>query len=573
MNMLYPGIPFPPGDEDGVTFVSSLSPGGTVTVTVVASVAGALDAWIDFGQDSSWAEAGDQIFTSVALSPGSNNLSFTVPASAVEGTTYARFRFSTAGGLPYDGPAPDGEVEDYPVEIILLKWSQPPQFNPASQNPECFWGWDEISIYDSGSAALWFPCWANPRQCHGDADGLMEGTPFTGFYYVGTNDLLILGAAMGTVFPNPGYNPCADFDRDGDVDLADQAILTVWWQVKDPPNGPGVPADCATAAPVSFPIVADDWYCDDLRPVTDVHWWGSYESWLDIDGPGDVIGFHIGIWTDVPADAGNPFSHPKDMVWEWWPTMADLTEEYVGCDFHPDFMAFPDSCFKYDFQIPQEQWFYQGPGCSNIYWISISAIYDPAATLNNPWGWKTREHYYNDDAVRIFDPIAPVVGSMYNFGEPIEDLSGDSWDMAFELSTEECYAGMPDYSEWVAAGKPPCWCYPTQCEGDADGKTEGGGILGTFHVGTIDIGVVAGAWKVTEPTKGPGITTVNIGGIPGACGDFDHATEGGGILGTFRVGSIDIGILAVNWKVTEPTKGPGIAKTCVPGNLMPPPAP
>ncbi len=41
-----------------------------------------------------------------------------MPADAVAGTTYARFRLSSAGGLLSDGLAPNGEVEDYQVQII-----------------------------------------------------------------------------------------------------------------------------------------------------------------------------------------------------------------------------------------------------------------------------------------------------------------------------------------------------------------------------------------------------------------------------------------------------------------------
>src|SRR5262249_3860169 len=40
-----------------------------------------------------------------------------ISPSAVAATTFARFRFSTSGGLSYDGFAPDGEVEDYAVNI------------------------------------------------------------------------------------------------------------------------------------------------------------------------------------------------------------------------------------------------------------------------------------------------------------------------------------------------------------------------------------------------------------------------------------------------------------------------
>ena len=39
------------------------------------------------------------------------------PSTPVGNTTYARFRFSTLPGLSFTGEAPDGEVEDYRVEI------------------------------------------------------------------------------------------------------------------------------------------------------------------------------------------------------------------------------------------------------------------------------------------------------------------------------------------------------------------------------------------------------------------------------------------------------------------------
>jgi len=35
-------------------------------------------------------------------------------------STYVRFRLSSAGGLSFDGPALDGEVEDYRVNLGLL---------------------------------------------------------------------------------------------------------------------------------------------------------------------------------------------------------------------------------------------------------------------------------------------------------------------------------------------------------------------------------------------------------------------------------------------------------------------
>jgi hypothetical protein len=104
-------------DEDGVEFLTSLSQGAVARLNVTASQEGMLDAWFDFNADGDWDDSGEQVFVSRALSAGGNLLTVPVPLDAAEGTTFARFRFSSAGGLNYTGMASDGEVEDYAVEI------------------------------------------------------------------------------------------------------------------------------------------------------------------------------------------------------------------------------------------------------------------------------------------------------------------------------------------------------------------------------------------------------------------------------------------------------------------------
>jgi len=105
-------------DEDGVIFTSGLGAGLDATLDVTASGAGLLNAWVDFNGDGDWADGGEQVFSDVALVPGVNPLSFAVPSGATLGTTFARFRFDSARGLSFVGPADDGEVEDYLVEIV-----------------------------------------------------------------------------------------------------------------------------------------------------------------------------------------------------------------------------------------------------------------------------------------------------------------------------------------------------------------------------------------------------------------------------------------------------------------------
>lgn len=128
-------------DEDGVVLQPILVPGIPAAVLVNGGPSGGmLDAWIDFNDDKSFDHPGEHLFggTSWALTPGVNPpLSFTVPATATTGiTTCARFRLSINGGLLPTGSAPDGEVEDYVVEIqelpgdtgtiVLQKTTDPP---------------------------------------------------------------------------------------------------------------------------------------------------------------------------------------------------------------------------------------------------------------------------------------------------------------------------------------------------------------------------------------------------------------------------------------------------------------
>lgn len=104
-------------DEDGVIFTSPMIQGGTAKVDVIASADGLLNAWIDFNINGSWADPGDQIFTDQPLVAGVNHLAFPVPCNVVfDGPAFARFRFNKKGGLNYEGPAEDGEVEDYTIE-------------------------------------------------------------------------------------------------------------------------------------------------------------------------------------------------------------------------------------------------------------------------------------------------------------------------------------------------------------------------------------------------------------------------------------------------------------------------
>ncbi len=113
-----------PDDEDGVLFGTMRAGqlGATATVRVAGGPA-ELNAWIDFNRDGAWGGPGEHIAKGVNVVSGDNAITFDVPSSARDGSTYARFRVSTAGDLAPAGAAQNGEVEDYVVTVLPPKAS------------------------------------------------------------------------------------------------------------------------------------------------------------------------------------------------------------------------------------------------------------------------------------------------------------------------------------------------------------------------------------------------------------------------------------------------------------------
>ncbi len=132
-NVLYPGIPYPPGDEDGVTFPAALFRFVQNPVHVVAAIpvgyAPVFNLWIDLNGNGSWADPGEHVLVDQPVVNGLNTYSFNPGPLGAAGSTFARARLSTATGLGFDGPAPDGEVEDYEIPIAPEKWLQRPDLS------------------------------------------------------------------------------------------------------------------------------------------------------------------------------------------------------------------------------------------------------------------------------------------------------------------------------------------------------------------------------------------------------------------------------------------------------------
>ncbi|RKY04421.1 MAG: hypothetical protein DRP56_10050 [Planctomycetota bacterium] len=251
---------------------------------------------------------------------------------------------------------------------------------------------------------------------------------------------------------------------------------------------------------------ADDWRCYDERPITDVHWWGSFIGWTQPHLPPQVPDYFImAIWKDVVADAATP-SHPKELLWHhkcdkwvWNYAGYDLDprfEFYEMQEYDLDRLGLPqenESCFQFNQLLSEDDWFYQEPMdvqedgtvIPNVYWFSIAAVYEleQGEVIEYPWGWKTKPF----DETKA--PDAAVVITQLDQGTPPwETLTGTTtghitevvnyfplilpdpsvyqpgvydgwWDLAFELTTNEpkcpglkadlnddCIVNLPDFA-------------------------------------------------------------------------------------------------------------------------------
>lgn len=77
---------------------------------------GWLNGWIDLDRNGDWLGP-DEHFLREPVGHGPNQFQRTIPAHATAGQTYVRFRLSTESDLGPGGSAPDGEVEDYRVNV------------------------------------------------------------------------------------------------------------------------------------------------------------------------------------------------------------------------------------------------------------------------------------------------------------------------------------------------------------------------------------------------------------------------------------------------------------------------
>jgi hypothetical protein len=112
---------------------------------------------------------------------------------------------------------------------------------------------------------------------------------------------------------------------------------------------------------------------------------------------------------------------------------------------------------------------------------------------------------------------------------PTVDLTGATLVV---IGPTDCFPSTNStFNDWVTMGKPDCWCWKYQCDGDTDNATE---TALKYRIYTNDLTIVVNNWKKKLTDTGWNV-----------CADVDHKGE---TALKYRVYNGDLGKVVGNWK-------------------------
>jgi len=220
-------------------------------------------------------------------------------------------------------------------------------------------------------------------------------------------------------------------------------VETKWLQEPDlSPNGIDVDATMELTTEPLFPpqILADDFPCTTMGPITGISIWGSwYDDMMPMMDP-TAVEFTLSIYSDNPMGPSG-WSEPDMLLWRMdFPAGTFMVEPagegpegyYSPCvsEYEPVNHFF---AWKYSFNIDPAQAFVQ-QGDPMIYWLAVQARPIPDEIFTYRFGWKTSTMQWNDDAVWTIgelDPFQPWTELLH----PENSLL--SLDLAFEITTSQ----------------------------------------------------------------------------------------------------------------------------------------
>jgi hypothetical protein len=276
--------------------------------------------------------------------------------------------------------------------------------------------------------------------------------------YYGYNDAaawLFPGGTMWTnlTFPPPGWGYITNHPYDGmPMNMSFALISDVcparckkWEQ---PPNMElGEDMLSMTSMWENLNVVrADDFYSDG-RPITDIHWWGSYIGWM-ADQPGTetnpvlppagldrVQGFNLS-WH---MESELPECMPTTLLKRIYVDITNCHEVYYGSVYQYWKGDYYEHEYQYYVDLMDPDILDSGAWMETNgvhYWLDIQAVFDPSWNMGTAphqgWGWKITHEVtacnsmVNSNDMRGWqDAIMPV-------GHPMEL---QPFDLAFELTT------------------------------------------------------------------------------------------------------------------------------------------
>jgi hypothetical protein len=248
---------------------------------------------------------------------------------------------------------------------------------------------------------------------------------------------------------NPGWTPTLQSSTGGPLDLS--------FMLTTPTNQPP-PTGCVETNGVKYVqgpnlnggfdvwndpyVLADDFACTNIGPISDIHIWGS---WLNDQFFTNSIIFWLGIYNDVPVDPGNTFSHPgTNLLWQQWFTpgqyaetiwTANASEQFLDPGQPPTsgpLIIGSDSMVWYYCFYPTNPFVQQGSTANpKTYWLAAYAQLPAGANYN--YGWKTTTNVLHDISVHA---LWPGFGPTNNPGWVKTSLpNGAPLDLAFKLTT------------------------------------------------------------------------------------------------------------------------------------------
>jgi len=111
---------------------------------------------------------------------------------------------------------------------------------------------------------------------------------------------------------------------------------------------------------------------------------------------------------------------------------------------------------------------------------------------------------------------AMTQGVLYTWRIDEKNSIGTTTGTVWTFRVEECYkTNGPSYTNWTTLGRPSCWCFKRQCNGDGNGASG----LGKPVTTTDFTNFQAGYNKTVTQLKG----VVDGAGLPAICADYNHS--------------------------------------------------